>query len=189
MKQMAHIPSQVACEYKRALFLDRDGVINHDTGYASSPKEIEFIDGIFELVRDANILGYLVIIVTNQSGIGRGLFSLEVFLDLMEWMKNQFQIHDAYINAIYYCPCHPTEGHGEYLSNCNNRKPNPGMLLKAKKDFGIDMQRSLLIGDKETDIQAGNRAGVGQTILLGQSASSLKECTKVKKLSEVQKLL
>ena len=150
-----------------ALFLDRDGVINTDRGYVYRREDVEFIDGIFDLVRRANSLNTLVIVVTNQSGIARGYYTENDFQILMDWMRSEFKRRGANIDDVYYCPFHPTQGIGKYRREHLNRKPNPGMLLEAAKDHSIDLDRSLLIGDRMTDIQAGLAANIGTLILLG----------------------
>jgi D-glycero-D-manno-heptose 1,7-bisphosphate phosphatase len=150
----------------RALFLDRDGVINVDHAYVCKPESFEFVDGIFDLVRRARELGYLVIVVTNQAGIGRGYFSEDEFLALTEWMRAEFASRGAAIDAVYFCPDHPLHGLGRYRRDSPMRKPAPGMLLQARDEFGIDMARSVMVGDKRTDMQAGAAAGVGTLLWL-----------------------
>ncbi len=145
---------------RKALFLDRDGVINVDHDYVYKPEEFEFIDGIFELVRRYHEAGYLIIVVTNQSGIARGRYSEAEFLHVSAWMKAQFASHGGEIDEVFYCPHHP-----EFSGTCRCRKPSSGMLIDAQKKYDIDMSRSLLIGDKERDIEAAIGAGVEDTIL------------------------
>ncbi len=153
----------------RALFLDRDGVINVDIGYAHKPEQIDFVPGIFELCRKATERGYKIVIVTNQAGIGRGYYTEDDFWALMEWMKQRFAKSGSIIDAVYFCPCHPEHGIGEYKKESPNRKPEPGMFLNAKADLGIDLSRSLLVGDKESDMIAGEKAGVGTLCLLNST--------------------
>ena len=143
---------------RAALFLDRDGVINIDLGYVHKPDNFHFIDGIFDLVNAANQKGYLVIIVTNQAGIGRGYYSEKEFNLLTDWMRNKFKINYGRIDAVYFCPFHPEYGIGSYKKESNYRKPAPGMFLKARNDFDIDFTKSILIGDKISDIKAGIEA-------------------------------
>ncbi len=145
----------------RALFLDRDGVINHDSGYTSNSKDFRFIDGIFELCRAARQSGYLLIVVTNQAGIGRGYYSEQDFFALSEWMRQRFVEEGASIADIFHCPYHPEHGIGPYKKDSFNRKPHPGMLLQAAEKHGIDMAHSIMIGDKDSDMQAAKNAGVG----------------------------
>jgi D-glycero-D-manno-heptose 1,7-bisphosphate phosphatase len=144
----------------RALFLDRDGVINHDAGYTVRIEDFHFIDGIFELCREAKRLGYLIIVVTNQAGIGRGYYSEHDFLLLTEWMKAKFAEQGAPITEVYFCPYHAEHGIGEYKKESSDRKPNPGMLLKATEKYQIDLANSIMIGDKESDMEAAKRAGI-----------------------------
>jgi D-glycero-D-manno-heptose 1,7-bisphosphate phosphatase len=146
---------------RSAVFLDRDGVINHDTGYTSSAENFRFIDGIFDLCRAAKRSGYLLIVVTNQAGIGRGYYSEQDFLTLTEWMRKRFEAEGAPVTDVFYCPYHPEHGVGRYKKDSLYRKPNPGMLLRAAKKHGLDLGRSIMIGDKDSDMQAASKAGVG----------------------------
>lgn len=149
-----------------ALFLDRDGVINIDHGYVSRPEQFEFVEGIFDVVAAANQAGYMAIVITNQAGIGRGYYTETDFHQLTDWMQKQFSLRGARIDAVYYCPYHPEYGVGEYRKDSEFRKPGPGMLLQAQREHDIDMQRSILVGDKPSDIQAGINAGVGTLLHL-----------------------
>ena len=154
---------------RRALFLDRDGVINVDHGYVHRPDQFTFIEGIFDLCRQARDQGYLIVVVTNQAGIGRGYYSEQAFHELTAWMKQRFSDEGIAIAGVYFCPHHAEHGIGEYKRACERRKPNPGMLLDAARDHGIDLGASILIGDKESDIEAGRRAGLDCVVLLGKS--------------------
>lgn len=145
----------------RALFLDRDGVINHDSGYTSSAENFRFIEGIFDLCRTAKQLSYLLIVVTNQAGIGRGYYSEQDFLTLTEWMRERFEAEGAPVNDVFFCPYHPVHGIGHYKKDSICRKPNPGMLLLAAEKYKVDMRSSIMIGDKDSDMQAASKAGVG----------------------------
>lgn len=150
-----------------ALFLDRDGVINIDHAYVHRPDDFQFIDGIFELVATANQAGYLVIVVTNQAGIGRGYYTETDFHALTDWMKAQFVQRGARIDDVYFCPFHPEHGIGDYRCESEYRKPGPGMLIQAAQEHGIDLNASLMVGDKFTDMEAGQRAGVGNLFYFG----------------------
>lgn len=152
-----------------ALFLDRDGVINVDHAYVHTKETFEFVEGIFELVAAANSLGYLVVVVTNQAGIGRGFYTEAQFWELMLWMTDQFADRGASVDAIYFCPFHPEHGLGEYKKSSEFRKPGPGMLLQAAHEHDIDLAQSLILGDKISDMQAGEAAGVGHLFYLGNS--------------------
>ncbi len=174
----------------KALFLDRDGVINLDHGYVYKREEFEFIDGIFELCLKAQANGFMLIIVTNQAGIGRGIYTQRDFDDLMKWVCEQFESKDIVINGIYNCPYHPEKGLGSYKKFSIDRKPGPGMLLNAMRDHRINLSQSLLIGDSFTDMYAGLAAGLKACIYLGEnveSASPNVYC--VKNLNEAGKLL
>jgi D-glycero-D-manno-heptose 1,7-bisphosphate phosphatase len=150
----------------RALFLDRDGVINRDDGYVSRKEDFVFLDGIFELVRGAKAAGYRCIVITNQAGIGRGYYTEDDFARLSAWMQGVFEAEGAPIDKVYFCPTHPEHGVGKYKTESEFRKPNPGMIVAAQREFNLDLQSSLLVGDKESDIQAGARAGVGMNLLV-----------------------
>jgi D-glycero-D-manno-heptose 1,7-bisphosphate phosphatase len=150
----------------RALFLDRDGVINYEVGYLYRPEETRFVDGIFPLCRAAQGLGYRLVIVTNQAGIARGYYGEEDFHALMDWMRAQLQAEGIEINAVYFCPDHPEHGIGRYKRESDLRKPAPGMLLRAAAEFGLDLQQSIFIGDRCSDVAAGNAAPVGTMFLL-----------------------
>lgn len=157
---------------KRALFLDRDGVINVDQGYVHKSDAVEFVDGIFELVRMAKEAGFLVVLVTNQAGIARGYYSESDFHALMNWMKTCFVQQGSQLDAVYFCPHHPEHGIGEYRRECDCRKPAPGMLLQAQRELDIDMARSIFIGDKPSDMAAGLAAGIGTLLHLNDEANS-----------------
>lgn len=167
-----------------ALFLDRDGVINLDHGYVHTPEKFEFVDGIFEVVAAANRAGYLVVVVTNQAGIGRGYYSEAQFYVLTDWMKAKFADHGAQIDAVYFCPYHPENGIGKYRCESEFRKPAPGMLLQAQRELNIDLSSSIFVGDKASDMQAGKAAGVGRLLLLRGTDLS-PDSSLVQQLSEV----
>jgi D-glycero-D-manno-heptose 1,7-bisphosphate phosphatase len=151
-----------------ALFLDRDGVINMDRGYIHRCDQFEFVPGIFELARFwTNELRRPIVVVTNQSGIGRGYFDERAYADLTQWMCNRFEAEHAAIARVYHCPYHPLHGIGEYRFDHPWRKPNPGMILQAVSDLGLDPTHCAILGDKKSDIEAGAAAGIGLRILIG----------------------
>ena len=157
-----------------ALFLDRDGVVNREIGYLCKPEQVEFTAGIFELCRYAQARSYKLIIITNQSGIARQLYSEADFHSLMQWMSDEFLRARVRVDGYYFCPHHPEHGIGPYRRECADRKPQPGMILQASRDHGIDLIRSILVGDRCSDIQAGAAAGISNLILL--SGTEAVEC-------------
>lgn len=151
---------------QKALFLDRDGVVNVEKNYLHKIEDFELMEAIVDVCRFYQNQGYLIIIVTNQSGISRGYYSEEDFKHLSEWMVGHFKELGIVITHIYHCP------HHESIDGvCECRKPEPGMFLEAQKTYGLDMGASLMIGDNERDIEAAIRAGVGHTILLSEAAA------------------
>lgn len=153
-----------------ALFLDRDGIINVDHDYVHRREDFEFIDGIFDLCRHAIRLGYRIFVITNQAGIGRGYYTEDDFRALSEWMCGVFADEQVIIDKVYFCPFHPEHGIGPYKVNSPFRKPGPGMILQAAREFDIDLQGSVLLGDRETDVQAGIAAGIKTNLLFRPSA-------------------
>ncbi|XQW86976.1 D-glycero-beta-D-manno-heptose 1,7-bisphosphate 7-phosphatase [Thalassotalea piscium] len=150
----------------KALFLDRDGIINVDHGYVYQSENFEFVEDIFSFCQLAQDKGYLLIVITNQSGIGRGKYTVEQFQELTEWMKEQFKSNKVNINAVYFCPHHPMKGQGEYLKECDCRKPNPGMIIQAAAEHNVDLKQSIFIGDKVSDMKAAEAAGIDKRILV-----------------------
>jgi D-glycero-D-manno-heptose 1,7-bisphosphate phosphatase len=148
------------------LILDRDGVIHREIGYLHQPEQVEFIPGIFELCRRAREKGYRIVIVTNQAGIGRGLYSEENFHALMRWMMERFAAEHAPLDGYYFCPHHPVHGVGGYQVDCPDRKPRPGMILRAAREHAIDLSQSILVGDRCSDLFAGAAAGIDRLFLL-----------------------
>ena len=176
---------------KKALFLDRDGVINADKGYVYKISEFHFLDGIFDFCRLACSKGYLIFVVTNQAGIGRGYYNVTDFNILTRWMCEKFLAKDISISKVYFSPYHPVHGLGYYKKDDYSRKPNPGMIHQATDEFDIDLSVSVLVGDKITDIQAGISAGIAQNILLEPSGRASKKiaCTSVSSLYSALKYL
>lgn len=151
---------------KPAVFLDRDGVINLDTGYVHDEHDFHFIDGVFEATKQLKAMGYLLVLVTNQSGIARGLFSEDRFLSLTQWMDWNFVDNGVEFDGVYYCPHHAEHGIGDYKQDCDCRKPKPGMFISARDFLNIDMANSVMVGDKAEDMMAADAAGVGHKILV-----------------------
>ena len=149
-----------------ALFLDRDGVVNHEVGFLHLAQDIRFVDGIFPLCRTAQSLGYRLVIVTNQSGIARGLYTSDQFENLMDYVRDEFQKESILLDAVYHCPFHPEHGVGAFRREHPDRKPSPGMLLRAAGDLALDLPHSILIGDRCSDIAAAHAASLRHAFLL-----------------------
>lgn len=145
---------------KSALFLDRDGVINVNHGYVFKTENFDWIDGIKPLAVRAKLADMLTIVVTNQSGIGRGFYSVKDFKKLSHWMTKEFDKAGAKIDNIYYCPHHPSEAVGEYKRVCECRKPQIGMIKQACTDYNIDLTTSVMVGDKASDMHFAINAGI-----------------------------
>ena len=145
---------------RKALFLDRDGTINVDKGYVYKPEDFIFVDGIKQVIKKYNQEGYLVIVVTNQSGVARGYYTEDDVVALHKYADTLLFEEGARIDKWYYCPHHPVFGVGKYKTDCTCRKPKTGMLEQAISQFGIDPAQSLLVGDKVCDIECGNRMGI-----------------------------
>ncbi len=156
---------------KKALFLDRDGVINIEKNYLYKQEDFEFVDGIFDLCRYFQKRGFEIVIVTNQSGICRGYYSEEDFEKLTEWMEAEFAKEGIKIAKTYHCPHHP-----DFTGSCSCRKPEPGMFLQAKEELVLDMPNSVIVGDKLSDLEAARRAGVQRGYLFdGKTIKRLKD--------------
>ena len=149
----------------KALFLDRDGTINVDYGYVYQPEKFELIDGIVELCQKAQEKGYIIIVITNQSGIARGYYTEEDYKILEQYMINKFSELGIKITDVFHCP----ELSGE------RRKPECGMFLEAQQKYNINMETSVSIGDKQRDVEAGKKAGVGKNLLFENNFKELME--------------
>lgn len=157
---------------KKAVFLDRDGTINVEKDYLVRPEEFEFIPGVPAAIARLKSAGFLVIVVTNQSGVARGYFDIDAVHRLHEHLQRQLAEVGTAIDGFYLCPHHPEHGVGELKIDCDCRKGSPGMLLQAAVDYGIDLEHSYMIGDKLADVEAGKRAGCQPILVLtgyGQS--------------------
>ncbi len=149
-----------------AIFLDRDGTINIDHGYVHEIDDFQFIDGVIDACRELKKMGYVLVLVTNQSGIARGKFSEDQYMQLTEWMDWSLADRDVDLDGIYFCPHLPDAAIEEYRQVCDCRKPQPGMLLQAQQELNIDMAASYMVGDKPEDMQAAIAAGVGTKVLV-----------------------
>ncbi|MFT5662376.1 MAG: D-glycero-D-manno-heptose 1,7-bisphosphate phosphatase [Sulfurimonas sp.] len=160
---------------QKVLFLDRDGVINVEKDYLYKVEDFEFIDGILDLCKYYESYGYIIAVVTNQSGIAREFYTEEDFLILTKWMINEFSNNGVTISKVYHCPHHPS-----ISGICECRKPHPGMLLRLEEEFDVDYANSIIIGDKERDIEAGLNAGIYETYLFSEDNSiSESKATKI----------
>ena len=176
---------------KRALFLDRDGVVNVEIGYLHRIEDVKFMPGIFSLCRTAMRLGYRLVVVTNQAGIARGFYSESDFETLMEWMRGELRAKGVELDAVYYCPFHPEHGVGKYKQEHEDRKPGTGMLRRGVREFGVDLGESVMVGDRCSDVGAANAAGLRQMFLIRGTETT--ECggeyVRVESLAEVERWL
>jgi len=154
---------------RRALFLDRDGVINVNHGYVHTIEQTEWVPGIFELCATARDAGYALVVVTNQAGIARGYYNESEFLDYTRWMHEEFAVRGAVILATIYCPHHPEAGLGALRIECGCRKPASGMFTVASDLFNLALGDSMMVGDKESDLLAASGAGVLRGFLVDSS--------------------
>ena len=160
---------------KRAVFLDRDGVITQEPPYyAHEISQLELIPGTAAAIHRLNEHGFLVVVVSNQAGIARGYYREADMVSFNRAMEEKLAAAGAHVDAFYFCPHHPEAGFGELLQDCQCRKPKPGMLLQAGADLDIDLGLSFMVGDRATDIEAGRRAGcVTLLVLTGYGAEEL----------------
>jgi D-glycero-D-manno-heptose 1,7-bisphosphate phosphatase len=156
---MSHVVPPSGSPARKAVFLDRDGVINRDTGFVRRAEEFEFLDGAIETLQELQRRGYVLVVITNQSGIGRGYYTLEDFQQVNAWMLDRLASNGITVAGVYCCPHGPDAG-------CECRKPAPGMILQAQREHGLDLTQSWLVGDKSSDIEAAERAGIRQTLLI-----------------------
>jgi D-glycero-D-manno-heptose 1,7-bisphosphate phosphatase len=155
-----------------ALFLDRDGVLIVDKGYVHQPEDVEWMKGAQEAVRDANRHGYRVLVISNQSGVARGYFGEEDVRALHQWLQREINAFGAHIDAFYFCPHHPTLGGPSYRMQCECRKPLPGLFKQAIEEWKVDVSRSVSIGDKARDLEAGAAAGIRSYLFPGGDLGS-----------------
>ena len=145
---------------RRAAFLDRDGVINLDHGYVGRWEDFEFVPGAVEAMRRLHDAGYLLVVVTNQSGIARGKYTEDDFQTLSRRMCEHLAAQGAPVAGVFHCPHHPKGQVAGLARDCDCRKPMPGLILQAQQALGLDLASSMLVGDKASDILAARRAGV-----------------------------
>jgi D-glycero-D-manno-heptose 1,7-bisphosphate phosphatase len=142
-----------------AVFLDRDGTISEEVDYLTHEDQLRLIDGVAEAIKSLKDAGFKVVVITNQAGIARGYLSEQALDRIHEALKETLAIHNARLDAIYYCPHHPTEGLARYQVACECRKPGPGMLKRAAGELKLDLSRSFVVGDKLSDLEAGYAVG------------------------------
>jgi D-glycero-D-manno-heptose 1,7-bisphosphate phosphatase len=153
-------------QFSRAVFIDRDGTLNEDIGYVSTPDELILYPWAAEAVRLVNHSGFKAIVITNQSGIARGMYGEETLRSIHARMIEELAREGARIDAVYYCPHHPDIGAVDYRKACDCRKPRPGMLDAAAREHNIELTRSLVIGDKSSDIMLAENAGARSALVL-----------------------
>jgi len=156
----------------KAAFLDRDGVINIDKGYIKNFKDISFINGSLDAMRLLLKYDYKIFIVTNQSGIARGIIDIDEYLLLEKSITKYLEKNSILISGTYFCPHHPNGNVSEFTKSCSFRKPSPGMILKAMKEHDISPQKSFLVGDKVSDIEASKNACLGSSYLIKSKYNS-----------------
>ena len=158
----------------KVIFLDRDGTINEEINYLYKKDEFIFISGVVKAIKIFHQLGYKVIVITNQAGVARGYYSENDIEILHKYLDELLRLEGTYIDAYYYCPHHPEGTIEDYKGKCECRKPNIGMIEQAAKDFDISLEDSIIVGDKEIDVQTGKNSGIGKCILV-RSGHSFQE--------------
>ena len=149
----------------QAVFLDRDGTINKDKGYLYKRESFEYLEGAVEGLRYLQKLGYVLLVVTNQSGIARGYYSEEDFQKLTDWMLSDLRLQGVFISGVYYCPHHPEGRVREYTKVCSCRKPKTGLFYQAARENGIDLDKSIVIGDNMRDLSICNETSAKGILL------------------------
>ncbi|MGL4509917.1 D-glycero-beta-D-manno-heptose 1,7-bisphosphate 7-phosphatase [Cetobacterium sp.] len=160
---------------RKVIFLDRDGTINVEKSYLHKWEDFEFEKNAIEGLKELKNLGYEFIVVTNQSGIGRGYYTEEDLVTLNNQMIEKLKEFGIEILECFYCPHHPEKGIGKYKVDCNCRKPNPGMLLEGIKKYNVDIENSFMIGDKKGDLEAGKKAGLKSILVLTGYGKKIEE--------------
>jgi D-glycero-D-manno-heptose 1,7-bisphosphate phosphatase len=166
METIGHPGDAAARARVCAAFIDRDGVINEELDYVHRIDDFHILPGVVDGLRLLRQHGFELVVVTNQAGIGRGLYTEADYQQLNAHMQAQFASAGAPLAAVYHCPHHPTAATGRYRIECNCRKPRPGMLLRAAQDLNLDLSRSVIVGDKQSDLEAGRAAGVQACVLV-----------------------
>ena len=173
---------------RRAVFLDRDGTINIEKDYLYKIEDFEFISGAPEAIKRLKEAGFVVIVVSNQSGVAQGYFDEDAVNQLHRHIQAELTDYGTSIDGFYFCPHHPDKGVGAYKVDCNCRKGKPGMLLQAAREDDLDLQNSFMVGDKLADIEAGERAGCKSVLVLtgyGSKTAQKPEAKAVDKCSDL----
>ena len=165
----------LVCPLNNAVFIDRDGVVNAESGHVTRENDFHLLPDAASAIRRLRLAGFQVVVITNQSGIARGLLT-EAGLDrIHDQMKRQLAEGGAVLDAIYYCPHHPTEGtSSRFRKVCQCRKPAPGLLMQAGRELDISLTDSYMVGDHETDIEAGRAAGCRTILINAEDATATK---------------
>ena len=174
---------------RRGLLLDRDGVINVDHNYVSRPEQFDFIPGIFPFLRAAQERGYRLAVLTNQSGVARGMYTADDFAKLTKWMNGEFAKQGIAIDLVLGCFEHSDGTVAQYKRESFWRKPNPGMVLDTIQQLRLDPARSVFLGDHPRDMQAARTGGIGKCLLLGETHKPMDGVTIVKNFDEALKAL
>jgi D-glycero-D-manno-heptose 1,7-bisphosphate phosphatase len=151
---------------RRAAFIDRDGVINRELHHVHRVEDFHVLPGVVEGLRMLAASGYALVVVTNQGGIAKGLYTPEQYESLTAHMRQWFQGQGVEFDGVYHCPHHPGGTVAQWAVACTCRKPEPGMMLRAADDLGLDLERSVMVGDRVSDVEAARRAGVGRLVLV-----------------------
>ena len=151
---------------RRAVFMDRDGTISEEVGYVNHPSRYKVFPFAAEAVRALNEAGWLAVLVTNQAGVARGYFKEELVGEVHKVLVSELERDGALLDAIYYCPHHPTVGEPPYRFDCDCRKPRPGLLLRAARELDLDLSRSWMVGDRYSDTELARRAGARSAFVL-----------------------
>lgn len=160
-----------------AVFLDRDGTLNEEVDFLRTPDELRLIAGAASAVRTLNTLGLITLVISNQSGVARGFLTEADLVSIHARLEDELRTGGARVDRIYYCPHHPTEGNPPFKIACECRKPKPGMLKQGEVEWGVDLNRSFVVGDRIADVQAGQAVGATTVLVLtGYGKESLAEC-------------
>ena len=179
----------MSVQLRPALLLDRDGVINVDRGFVSRREDFDWMPGIFDVARTTIRLGMALVVVTNQTGIGRGYYTEDDYQTVTTFMRERFEREGTALTAVYHCPFHPEATEKRYRAADHPwRKPRPGMLLAARDELGLDLARSVMLGDRAVDILAGHAAGVGALGLVGNADISFDDLPKFERFPDLSRV-